>query len=536
LQSNGRTAAERIASAALALAGIAFGAVSLTFPFGRDQGVFHYVGRELALRGAMPYRDAYDHKGPLLYVIHASLAVLTCDGMWAVRAAELGAVVAAGWLSSRVSRARSAGPAIFAASVFYYGYFPFQDTGNCEVWCATFALASLACIGWRRLDLRVASVIAGAFLGAAFLAKPPSMCFAPIVVAAQVVRLREDGGANASTPTLRAMPLALASLAAGGATVIGLVALWLHARGALGDAYDLLFVANRYFVVHGASARSIGGVARETYRAFDWFIPFSYVSPIVCGALVVRGIRKRDRSAALRYTLPLALTVAAYAAVAMQAKFFIYHYALLVAPFAVHASALYDDASRATAPHAVFRRAVAPLFVAIACGLTLGMTPHDIWLLRAKNAVRRATGAMSADELTASFNVPNVIDMENAARVGAWLRANTREDETVLVRGYEPEIYAFAHRRCEDRFFWTAALTDPTRAYKRDEWLGQDRASITERPPAWVVAFSSDLPKIDSATWFERLAYERRASFGAFVILQRAPSSSIASRVGRASD
>lgn len=35
-----------------------------------DSGVFIYMGRVI-LNGGMPYRDAFDHKGPLLYLINA---------------------------------------------------------------------------------------------------------------------------------------------------------------------------------------------------------------------------------------------------------------------------------------------------------------------------------------------------------------------------------------------------------------------------------------------------------------------------------
>ena len=35
-----------------------------------DSGVFQYIGRKI-LEGYMPYRDIFDHKGPLLYLINA---------------------------------------------------------------------------------------------------------------------------------------------------------------------------------------------------------------------------------------------------------------------------------------------------------------------------------------------------------------------------------------------------------------------------------------------------------------------------------
>ena len=50
--------------ALLAAVGVLFGAASLAWPFGWDTSVHYYVGREWLLRGAIPYRDTFDHKTP----------------------------------------------------------------------------------------------------------------------------------------------------------------------------------------------------------------------------------------------------------------------------------------------------------------------------------------------------------------------------------------------------------------------------------------------------------------------------------------
>ena len=45
--------------AALLVLAALFASVSLTFPFGRDQGIWYYMGR-MWLHGQVPYRDAID--------------------------------------------------------------------------------------------------------------------------------------------------------------------------------------------------------------------------------------------------------------------------------------------------------------------------------------------------------------------------------------------------------------------------------------------------------------------------------------------
>ena len=51
---------------------------------GIDSSVFVYVGRTI-LNGGMPYRDSFDHKGPLIYLIDAFGQLINKDiGMWIV--------------------------------------------------------------------------------------------------------------------------------------------------------------------------------------------------------------------------------------------------------------------------------------------------------------------------------------------------------------------------------------------------------------------------------------------------------------------
>ena len=51
---------------------------------GTDSSVFHYVARVI-LRGGMPYRDTFDHKGPLIYLIDAlGLLINENIGVWII--------------------------------------------------------------------------------------------------------------------------------------------------------------------------------------------------------------------------------------------------------------------------------------------------------------------------------------------------------------------------------------------------------------------------------------------------------------------
>ena len=74
--------------AVLLLAVGAWAVSSLALPYGWDQGCFAYVA-DTILRGGMPYRDAWDFKGPLAYAPFVVLQAMFGAQMWAVRVFDL---------------------------------------------------------------------------------------------------------------------------------------------------------------------------------------------------------------------------------------------------------------------------------------------------------------------------------------------------------------------------------------------------------------------------------------------------------------
>jgi hypothetical protein len=244
------------------------------------------------------------------------------------------------------------------------------------------------------------------------------------------------------------------------------------------------------------------------------------VAPLVCAAAIARAFARRDRDAARRFAWPLAATALAYVAVYSQGKFFVYHYALLVLPFAHLAATVYAELAPLTATRAR-AVAVASIAPALLAGSIVAMTPTDVWLRRVGNAFAWMAGRMSSDELRTSFS-SDYIDLDSAGRVAAWLRERAAPGDELLVRGYEPEVYTLARMRWGGRFMFTAALVDPKRAYRRAEWLAEDSAQVDARAPRWAVAFDGERPELDTPVWLERRGFTRRASFGAFVVLERA--------------
>jgi 4-amino-4-deoxy-L-arabinose transferase-like glycosyltransferase len=510
-----RTRRDISVDAALAFVALLFAAPSLTYPLSRDQGIFYYVAREWLAHGSLPYKDSIDNKTPFIYAINAVAIAVFGDTMWGIRVAEIAAVAALGVMVARLSVDRGErvvaggyGASLLVASVFYYGYLPFQDSANCEIWCALFVVAAVVVARDVRRDA-LAAIGAGALLGLAFVAKPPSMAFAPLVVHAWIARRRAVA------------PSAFAAL--GFAAVVGAVLAYFAAHHALDAMIDMTVHANAAFVAHGRRVWSVGDVAHFFGVALDWYQPWSYAFLAISAIALVRARIRRDRALAERYARPLAWAACAYVAVLVQGKLFVYHHALFIVACAMLGATLWSDlASMMRARGRAARTTAGVTFVVVAIVSCVANTPRDVWRLRAINAARFAAGRLDARALVGTFDDPHWIDLTNVQKAGLFVRDHSSPDDRLLVRGYEPELYYFAQRRYGGRFFWSSMLVLPELDYRRDEWKREDRDEIDAMKPAWVVA-KRDVAEVDSVAWFASMGYEERAEFGAFVVMARRP-------------
>ena len=112
------------------------------------------VGRVMK-RGGVLYRDIYEQKGPLLYLIHALAACISDTSFWGVYVLEIPALTAALYAAYRLLRLRTgAGFALGAAAV--WGALTvtggaFMRGDSAEEFCLPLLTAALAlyALSWR---------------------------------------------------------------------------------------------------------------------------------------------------------------------------------------------------------------------------------------------------------------------------------------------------------------------------------------------------------------------------------------------------
>jgi hypothetical protein len=501
----------------LTVVALLFGAPSLGYPFGRDQGLYYYVAREWVSRGLAPYRDVLDHKTPGIYVLHALTIVLFGEHMWGIRVADLFCVGTLGWIAARVVTPRGeemprglAGLSVCAASVFFYGYLNWWDTAQSELWYAMLGLGAVAAARCMRGE-RASQLAAGALGAAAMIMKPPAVWLVTLAFAALVHRAWQPREGRAR----RAARAAL-GFGAGFAVPVACVFGYLAATHSLSAFLDIVVGANGYYVAHERGAVDAGDVFGHV---MDYVAVYAPMTALGVFALVRAPFR---RGASLgdaqtqAYVVAGAACLAAFAAVAMQSKYFMLHWGVMVGGAAVVFAAVMREAFalRGATP-----RSAAGGLMALVIAFILSGHAVQSWFDSAKLVVRRAAGAVSREAFASRFEFPEIgFSYADSEAAGRWLRDHAAPTDLVAVRGFEPQIYAVSGHHHAGRFFWTTFLTAPGRAYHRVEWLAEDRAALDAHPPRFVVVYAGVTEGPDSRAYFP--GYEERGVFGNLAILE----------------
>jgi hypothetical protein len=523
----------QFAALGLGCMGIAFAMPSLSYPFGPDQGLYAYVGREW-LAGFLPYQSTFDVKTPGIYLIHLFAFWLGGARTWPVRVLELGCVLLLAWTVPTIARfgrrppASAVGLSILATSILYYGYFNYWDTGQCEIWCAASTFLALFHAVKVRFRARPSQTDAlrilgaGASAGCALLFKPPVVPLLAVVGVVLLVQAAKGSRGSRSTRIAYAAFL----FALGVFAPVVLVVAYFTAHGAHHAMYDVLIVNNRHYVIAGRWVNSVADVVDRYKDAIVTHSPHGIVLTLasLLGFVlaIARGIQHSVRS----FGLVVALVLACCVSVTMQLKFCFYHWGVFVAPAALSAAVLADVARRYAA-----RRNLQPYaHYTLAAGTLLGMfalRPAVLrrWFHDAKVGVGMVNGSVSAQERDAHHNshFARFASLPDLQALTAYVNEHAEPSDTIAVRAFEPAIYLATGRRFPGRFFWTNFLSSPEWSYRIDDWLQEDHQVFVTTPPRFVIVPRAVHQGPNSAETFAPLGYAPAQDIGDWQVLEKKP-------------
>ncbi len=488
------TSADRAAVVTLGLTTALLLVLIATFDYGRDQGIYAVVGREI-LDGGMPYRDAWDFKPPGIYVAYAVAQAISGGAPWGIRALEAGGAMATLWMLTRLSQRWwgqwQIGLWAGCLAALIHAQLDFWHSAQPETFGGMLSVAGLWVGTEPRAERRRWSLlVAGVLFGCAGLLKPP------LAGGGAVLAVWAGWRATISPP-----PLGMARrwwpglvrpagwVLLGGTLPFALTLLWFWARGALPALSDIFLDFVPHYTALGWTELHLGQLLVKAL--LEWALAYSSLvtAGLALTVLFWRRIPTRDGMVLVGGVVAIQLL-----GVALQGKFFPYHYgacwpltALLAAVGWWHAWRL--AVGRGRAAIALF------CLVLVAAGALRTATRDVHGSFWRRSARRIRIHVLGADDQPAADGLATVADVNAGAnrRMAEELHRRVAPTDSIYVWGFEPVLYSLSERRPASRFIYNVPQRVSWSAASRRELMDELRAG----PPAAIVVVAHDaLPMV----------------------------------------
>ncbi len=440
-----------------------------------DNNVYKYVGQVIR-DGGMPYRDTFDHKGPLLYIAYALSGYINeYRGSWLLEFAAIFASIVAFYIFARRLKCRRT-TALLSVFAIMTVLATFYSGGCCCLYSIPFIAVSL-CIFLNYLNKKPISNIAvwlcGLCCGSVLMIRP-NLCAAwvlfGIVIAVESIKAKK----------YKELGRFILFFIVGLLTIIAPIMVWLISNGAFAE------FCSQYLEFNFSYSTNAGGLIGKS-------IGMLYVmEPLITGFAFLYMIYRL-----VAYRTKMDVYFAIFYAVSIMAAGFSgreyghYLYAAvpaLIYPYATLFSKLPEvslkDKRTNISNSAIVVTAIALLtIVAYQPWRMVARTNVDIYVKRNKSAYANSEEMLS---------------------IASTIKQHTNPEDRIVVFGLKNVIYELSGRRSLTRYSF---MTDNVSAYKNvhDEYYGQLER---EKPKIVVMEFSEQIPFDDMFNFLKKNNYE----------------------------
>ena len=444
----------------MVLAALSFAVLIPNHPAGRDPaedtGVFFYAAQRL-LDGGMPYRDIWDHKPPGVYLVDAlGLAIGRETGVWLVQLAFL-AVAAV--LGHRALQREFGDVPALVGSVAWLLALPRlflaeeTQTSFVEFYALPLQFGALLLFSSEiRTPTTVRAVAIGVLGGAALLFKPTLIGVWVTISVITLVHRRRRAVA----------PLAL--IAIGAILPLAIVVAWAAARGVLSEMVDQALAYNRAY----AAFAPLGDRIAAVLAGLRLTLP-SGLALIAIGAWLYAVLTRRTSPALTRVALlafPLEIALSTWG------RGYHYYFIPWLPPMAILTAFAVSEVQR-----------IVPGRVRVALAAAVLLMCVQPVLLVMRLAMSTGDGQSRA--------------------AAAYIAANTRPEDTVLIWGSHSEVLFLADRVSPSRYVYQyAALA--TRGYATPARALELLRDLERARPLLIFDASGNsfvTPPLDPAGW-----------------------------------
>jgi len=441
-------------------------------PLDQDGSVFAYCATTWA-EGGLPYRDAWDHKPPLTYLVYRLLFAVAPPSSVAVNATlrvGSGLCDAATAVLLLLLARRFFGLGVGLVAGLTYGLFTglpvlqdeaFQPERLTVLFTAAGVLAGAAYADSRKLRY---AALSGLLFGLALLAKQIAAPVGVVVWAWVTWEAFRAEGKGA----LRRVVLHSVLLAAGAALFWALAAAYFAAHGALADFWECTYHFNVVYAREHRKGTLLEGVRRLVEaRVFD----HAFLWLAGAGGLLVALARRAERRAGL---LVGGWALATFAALVLPGQFAAYYYVPTVAPLAVAAAVAVVGLWRLAR-----RRGGLALRVVVVGGSAA------VLLAVLAFAVKRAYGPGGTYSQATNPRRTNAV----VAGVADYIGARTPPGARVYMRGGRMQVYILSGRRSVTPYLYDFHYNvPPERAYHyKPEKLKAILDALEKHKPPFIV-------------------------------------------------
>jgi hypothetical protein len=409
-----------------------------------DAGVFFYAAQRL-LDGGAPYRDIWDHKPPGVYFVDAvGLALAGRTGVWLVQVAFLAAAALLGY---RALRREFGATAALVGSLAWLVALPrlflSEDgqTSFVEFYALPLQFGALLLLGEIRTLATTRAVAIGALGGAALLLKPTLV---GIWIAIGIVALlKRRRGALAP----------MAAIAVGALVPLAIVVGWASVHGVLGEMEDQVVAYNRAYAAFAPTSERVDAVLSGLRLTVPSGLAFVAVGAWLYGLVTRRPGPTLLGVALVAFPLEVALST--------WGRGYHYYFVPWLASMAILTAFAVTEVQRFTSAR------LARLVLVLAVLL------------------------MSAQPALLVTRLARTTDDGRLRSAAAYVAANTRPADTVLIWGSHAEVLFLAERRSPTRYVYQYAALS-TRGYATPARVEELLADLQRARPALILDASRD--------------------------------------------